>query len=213
MLDLEQLFNCHTHHFTGVGRELLQNTWGNEPIYAFNSVGIHPQDADTISVSEIHSIKFDSPSIIAVGEIGLDSRYDVDFAIQEQVYIHQLKIAAELNKPIILHCVNAWDRCKFLHKTFAPNIPLIYHGFNKSSILKNVLSYDPSFISIGATCVSNPKLGEILSLIPLNRLLVETDDADCQIHDIYRCLSDKLSLPLQALIEEINTNVSHIFRI
>lgn len=213
MLDLEQLFNCHTHHFSGKGREIVQVEWGNSPSHNICSVGIHPQNADEIALSEITMDKFQAANILAIGEIGLDSRYDVDMNTQEAIFIAQLKIAATLNKPIILHCVNAWDRCKFLHKTNAPNVPLIYHGFNKPSLLNQVLSYPKAIISIGSSCLTNPKLEQNLALIPLNRLLVETDDTDCQIHDIYRCLSNKLSLPLHAFIKQINSNVLDIFKI
>lgn len=213
MLDLEQLFNCHTHQFSGKGREIVQVEWGNSPSYNLCSVGIHPQNAGEIALSEITMDKFQAANILALGEIGIDTRYVVDLITQETIFIAQLKIASALNKPIILHCVNAWDRCKFLHKTHAPNVALIYHGFNKASLLNQVLSYPNAIISIGSSCLKNPSLEQNIALIPLNRLLVETDDTDCQILEVYRCLSDKLSLPLPAFIEQINANVSHIFNL
>lgn len=211
MLDLEQLFNCHTHSFLGIGKEIVQLKWGESPVSPYFSLGIHPQDASTIISDEIQLEHFRILNPTAIGEIGLDTRYEVDMDVQEAVFIAQLKIATLLDKPIILHCVNTWDRCRFLHQKYAPNIPLIYHGFNKASILEQVLSYPKAYISIGVSCLQNPQLGAKLKSIPLNRLLTETDDSDCQPLDIYNCLSGNLSLPLPVFIEQIQANASNIF--
>ena len=78
-------------------------------IYA--SVGIHPHEAGKAT-----SLHFDllpraaqSPKVIAVGEIGLDYRYDHSPRdVQKSVLTRQLEIARDLKLPIIIHCREAW---------------------------------------------------------------------------------------------------------
>ena len=148
---------------------------------------------------------------MAIGEIGLDNRYD-SIPEQEAVFIFQLKLAAKLQKPVILHCVNSWDRCRFLHEKNASGTTLIYHGFNKASIVQHVLDYPQSIISIGESVLSNQQLQTATKLIPLERLLLETDMGEGELIETYRMVADIKSLSLQALIKQLNQNAKRIFK-
>jgi TatD DNase family protein len=214
MSDLENLFDSHTHNFETKNRGIVQlskSSIGNLPPYF--SFGIHPKETD-VDLTEIEKI-FNNLSIkegfLAIGEIGLDNRYD-SIPQQEAVFIFQLKLAAKLQKPVILHCVNSWDRCRFLHEKNAPETTLIYHGFNKASILEHVLDYPKSMISIGESILSNQKLQTVIKQIPLERLLLETDMGEGELIDTYRMVAEIKSLSLQALIDQLNQNAKRIFK-
>ena len=213
MSDLENLFDAHTHHFDSKNRSIVQLTkLSDENFPSFFSFGIHPKEsiADLNEVERISKQLNENHGFLAIGEIGLDNRYG-SAETQEEVYVFQLKIASELQKPVILHCVNSWDRCRFLHEKYAPNTPLIYHGFNKASILQQVLDYPKSMISIGESLLSNPKLQNALLQIPLERLFLETDMGSGELIETYRMTAEIKNISLHALTELLNQNAKRIF--
>lgn len=214
MTDLENLFDSHTHHFDSKNRAIVQLTeLFPDRLPPFFSFGIHPEEND-FDLQEIRKtcLRLNAhKGFLAIGEIGLDNRYDAA-EIQEELYVHQLKLAAELSKPVILHCVNSWDRCRFLHKKHASETTLIYHGFNKASIINQVLEYPKSIISIGESVLSNSKLHMAVDQIPTHRLLLETDMGNHKLIDTYKAVAEIKSLSLHALTEQLNQNAKRIFK-
>ncbi|WP_341901553.1 TatD family hydrolase [Fluviicola taffensis] len=214
MSDLENLFDSHTHNFDTKNRGIVQLSKSSfDQLPAFFSFGIHPKESETdlLEIAKICEELSLKQGFLAIGEIGLDNRYN-NFAEQEERYVFQLKLAARFNKPVILHCVNSWDRCRFLHEKNAPATTLIYHGFNKASIIGHVLDYPKSVISIGESILSNPQLQTAIKLIPLDRLLLETDTGKGELIDTYRMVAEIKSLSLHSLIEQLNQNAKRIFK-
>ena len=214
MTDLENFFDSHTHHFDSKNRAIVQITeLFPDRLPPFFSFGIHPKenDFDLEGIGKTCLRLNEHKGFLAIGEIGLDNRYD-SAEIQEELYVYQLKLAAELCKPVILHCVNSWDRCRFLHEKHAPETTLIYHGFNKVSIIKQVLEYPKSIISIGESVLSNSKLHMAVDQIPTHRLLLETDMGNHKLIDTYKAVAEIKSLSLHALTEQLNQNAKRIFK-
>lgn len=213
MSDLQNLFDAHTHHFDSGNRSVVQLTkLPDEQLTPFFSFGIHPNESafDFREIEHICEQLNRNKGFLAIGEIGLDKRYDSPEK-QEELYIFQLKIASKLHKPVILHCVNSWDRCRFLHEKHAPNTVLIYHGFNKASITEQVLNYPKSMISIGESIISNQKLQNALLQIPLERLFLETDMGNLPLIDTYRTVAEIKNVSLHALIDQLDQNAKRIF--
>ncbi len=213
MSDLENLFDSHTHHFDAKNRAIVQITKSsleNLPVYF--SFGVHPQESlrDLSEIEETFRKLREMNGFLAIGEIGLDNRYD-SFQKQEELYVFQLKIAAKFPKPVILHCVNSWDRCRFLHEKHAPETILVYHGFNKASITQQVLDYTKSVISIGESVLTNHKLQSCIKEIPTDRLLLETDTGNGKLIDTYWMVAEIKKLSLHALIEQLDQNAKRIF--
>lgn len=214
MSDLENFFDSHTHNFDTKNRGIVQLSkfsGGNLPTYF--SFGIHPKESevDLLEIAKICEELSLQDGFLAIGEIGLDNRYDT-FTEQEERYVFQLKLASKFYKPVILHCVNSWDRCRFLHEKNAPDTTLIYHGFNKVSIVKHVLDYPKSIISIGESILSNQQLQRAIEQIPLDRLLLETDTGEGELIETYRMVAEIKSLSLQALIKQLDQNAKRIFK-
>ncbi|MDF3029438.1 MAG: TatD-related deoxyribonuclease [Fluviicola sp.] len=214
MSDLEKLFDSHTHNFDTKNRGIVQVTLSSrENLPFYFSFGVHPEES-TVDLAEIEDLcnKFiQKPGFLAIGEIGLDNRY-ASLDKQEEIFVFQLKLAAKFNKPVILHCVNSWDRCRFLHEKNAPETMLIYHGFNKASITESVLDYPNSIISIGESVLTNQQLQSSLAHIPDTRLLIETDTGKGELIDTYRLVAEIKKLSLQALTELLNQNAKRIFK-
>src|SRR4051812_23242174 len=112
MADLENFFNTHTHHFDPKTSGIIQL---NEPpasdFTSYFSLGIHPEkvNSSTLEIEAIITSQINNSNFLAIGEIGLDTRFP-DMNLQEEIYIQQLQLAAKFQKPVILHCVNTWDR-------------------------------------------------------------------------------------------------------
>lgn len=214
MADLENLFDAHTHHFDSIHRSIVQlpqlSDQGLPPCF---SAGIHPKEgaADLDKIEQFVEHLNQNRGFLAIGEIGLDNRYPL-MEEQEKSYIFQLKLAARFKKPVILHCVNTWDRCRFLHEKYAPETFLIYHGFNKASIIKHVLDYPKSILSIGESVRSNLALQQVVPQIPFDRLLLETDTGSRELIENYRITAEIKNVSLHSLIEQLDQNAKRIFK-
>ena len=157
-------------------RESLQLSKKYPNIFA--SAGIHPHDAKdapsnfTKTIYEL--MKHDS--MVAVGEIGLDYfRTISESHIQKIIFREQMKIARELEKPIIFHNRDAdIDVISILNEF--PNVRGVAHCFssNIEAAIKFIdLGYYISFS--GNLTFKNSHLPEVAKELPLKRVLVETD--------------------------------------
>lgn len=78
----------------------------------FLAVGVHPNSADCWNEQSLRKLRENAthPRVRAIGEIGLDYyRHHTAPALQKRILIDQLHLAAELDKPVILHCRDAFD--------------------------------------------------------------------------------------------------------
>ena len=81
------------------------------------SVGVHPLDvhhwkSDTLSV--LRKAALDDMRVVAIGELGLDLFKAENLSEQLSVLIPQLKLAFELNLPVIVHCRDAAKEMRLL---------------------------------------------------------------------------------------------------
>lgn len=215
MPGFEYYFNSHSHQSLDSEITVVQaNPFQETSLHGFFSIGIHPQNAtdDIQKVEDWFTAIGPKKNCLAVGEIGLDNRFSNTIQ-QEQVYVQQLEFAEKFSKPVILHCVNSWERCKFLHSKYAPNTLLIYHGFNKAGIVDEVMNYKNAVISIGTSVLTNTALAEKITRIPINRMLVETDDKPISIIEVYQKIADLNSLTLRDFKDQIDKNAKRIFRL
>ncbi len=201
---LKTLYNCHTH-FAETQNISILNIGLQQVCNSVFSIGIHPWQAELIEdnflVIEQNARK---KNCLAIGEIGLDKLKGPELSLQIEVFSRQIRIAEETQLPVIIHCVKAWNEIQEIKKKINPRQTWIYHGFIKVGILQEVLKMG-LMISIGGAILTNKKLQTALLTIPDDKLLLETDDADVTIFEIYQKVSEikKISLPtLEKIIEE-----------
>jgi len=152
-------------------------------IYA--AVGVHPHEARknlegiTSKLTELSS----RPKVVAIGEIGLDYYHNLSSQdYQKQVFSEQLKLAVRVQKPIILHCRDAYrDVLNILDEIYLPHIedrsPGVIHSFSAG------LNYLQEFLRRGfyigfnamITYPGNESLEESVRNTPMDRILLETD--------------------------------------
>ncbi len=151
-------------------------------VYA--AVGLHPMDVLEKDFDYKRYKKLvQSPKVVAIGEIGLDYKYPTDKNAQKQIFIEQIKLACELNLPIIIHCRLAYnDLIKILSQNLHPLGPYklkgVVHCFTGSwqeAEKYLTLGFYIGFTGIIFRKIKGADFEEIIKKIPLNRILVETD--------------------------------------
>ena len=144
------------------------------------SVGVHPTyvEGNLASVEEI-AILAEDPTVIAVGETGLDFyQPNYDSARQEEQFRNHIRCAKDINKPLIVHCRNAASSLlKILQEEDAKKIGGIMHCFVEDWETAKAAMDLGFYISFsGILTFKNAKdLQEVSKKIPLDRILVETD--------------------------------------
>ncbi len=181
-------------------------------VTSFFSFGIHPWNSELIEdnflIFEQEVLK---KNCLAIGEIGLDRLKGPEISIQIDVFWKQIEISERLQLPVIIHCVKAWNELYLIYKEIQPKQTWVFHGFNKVGILQDVLKTE-MMISIGASIFNNIQLQESINSIPNNKLLLETDDENIDIIEIYQKVSEIKKISLQQLEDIVEENFKRTFR-
>src|SRR3982751_5303073 len=97
-------------------------------------VGVHPNyshEADLNDLPRLRAIQAD-PSVVALGEMGLDYHHHfAPRARQYEVFEFQLQLAADLGRPVVIHCREATDDCLAVMRGF-PTVRAVFHCFTGS---------------------------------------------------------------------------------
>ena len=219
----EQNFYIDIHtHFSANAEDVIQiiNLFPEQPIvrlaaHSFYSIGWHPwflKEDLFDACLKIVSAKSTKPEILAIGECGLDHLSEASFELQIEVFKQQAAIAEKVEKPLIIHCVRASNELIKLKKEIKPKIPWIIHGFNSNLITGRELLRHGFFISIGVDLfkeISNAI--NFLPQIPLDRLFLETGDADIPVEMIYQKAASILNIELITLKNQIFSNFNQLF--
>ena len=146
--------------------------------FIYAAVGVHPHDARTVAPAVLDELRALSrhPKVVAIGEIGLDYYRDLSpRPVQRQALADQLALAAELGLPVVVHsrealddvlaALQGWEGTGVLHS---------YSGGPER--LEEVLELGFSIgISGPVTFPKSERLRAAAAVVPLERLLVETD--------------------------------------
>lgn len=145
--------------------------------------GVHPWQAATVSTaalaSALRGALGEDPGA-GVGEIGLDRlRTKAVTPAQREVFAVQLAVAAEMHRPVVLHGAKCWGEVVKMVKPFAKTIPaFLFHGFSRSEGLMPEIVALNGFVSVGPAVLNDHAVNyrALVKRLPLDRLLVETDD-------------------------------------
>jgi TatD DNase family protein len=143
------------------------------------AIGIHPnytQDATLEDVPVIRDLQADA-NVVALGEMGLD--YFHRFAErrhQAALFDAQVALAAELGRPVVIHSREAIDDTLAMMVKY-PTVRGVFHCFTGiASEAEKILAAGHLISFTGPiTYKKNDDLRDVVRLVPLNRLMVETD--------------------------------------
>ena len=171
------------------------------------SVGIHPKDIDGNWQENLEKVKEISlqQNCVAIGECGLDALINIDENLQKKVFEAQILWANEINKPMIIHCVKRFQELIPFQKL--AKVPLIIHGFNKRKSVADEMLKHGFYLSFGKSVLHSVSLQAIVKDFPLEKMFLETDDADFDIAELYQKVAELKEISLGKLQKQISNNL------
>ncbi len=179
------------------------------------SFGIHPWKID----KDVNDILQEMDTItrnrrcIAIGECGLDKAIETDFELQQKIFCEQIQIANEVQKPLMIHCVKAFNELTACLKKMNNTVPVIIHGFNNNQNIANDLLKQGYLLSFGKALLNDSSnASEVIKHVGRKNFFLENDDSDVSIRDIYKRASEILGIEEQFLQEQLKSNYQRIFK-
>jgi TatD DNase family protein len=146
----------------------------NDGVWA--TVGVHPHDAAG-GIEGLVAL-LDHPKVVAIGEAGLDYHYDHSPRdVQRDVFAAQIALAHERGLPLVIHTRNAWDDTFALLDREGTPARTVFHCFTGGPDEARESLARGAHVSISGivTFPSADDLRAAVAVVPLDRLLVETD--------------------------------------
>lgn len=144
------------------------------------SVGIHPWHAGdaTPELMERVAALAANPSVVAVGETGLDSLRGPGLDMQREVFLRHIDIALNVGKTLIIHAVKAWPELLRIAALYPDKpAPWIVHGFRgKPGLARQLLA---AGLSLSYGRHYNP---ESFAITPVDRRYAESDESSLPAH-------------------------------
>lgn len=147
--------------------------------FIYAAVGVHPHDTQYLCEDDMIKLKelLAHPKAVALGEIGLDYYYDNSERDKQRFWFdRQLKLASELDKPVVIHTRDAMGDTIDILKANAQNTGIIhcYSGSVESAKILLDMGYYISFA--GPLTFKNATTAlEVAAYVPEDRILIETD--------------------------------------
>jgi len=182
----------------------------------YKTIGLHPWKTDSSEVGlwlgKLNELAKQN-DFIGVGEIGLDRLKGAPLKNQIDIFEKIVGIATEHKKPIIIHCVRCWtELIAILTKSKYHDIPKAIHGFRAKADVAKQLIDNGFYLSFGTPLIhATPELAEALTLVPRNKLFLETDDTEIPIYEVYDAAADILDSTIEELVGVTNQNLVTFF--
>lgn len=193
--------------------------------------GLHPcsvKDNYLDELSHVENVLKNHP-VVAIGEIGIDLYWDKStLDIQKKAFASQIRLAKDLNLPIVIHCRNAFDEIfEVLEKEKSEKLRGIFHCFsgNYEQALK-AISFNMKLGIGGVVTFKNGKIDKFLKKIPLDNLVLETDspylapppfrgkrNESSYLSIIIDKLTEVYEIPAEKIIEITSSNAIELFKI
>ena len=182
---LSQCINQGIGHIVNVSSSLesVKTTLSLAEKYPFiyAAVGIHPDEAGQLNEESFAWLKEQcrNPKTVAVGEIGLDYYWDKEnHETQKYWFERQIELAKELELPIIVHSREACaDTLEQIRKAHTEKLKGVIHCFSYSPEVAQEYVEMGYYIGVGGvvTFKNARKLKEVVDVLPVERILLETD--------------------------------------
>lgn len=164
---------------TQQNRQSIELADGFENMYA--ALGIHPhnaKEADDETIAQLRNLA-QNQKVVAIGETGLDFHYNYSPPKdQKNAFAEQLKIARELNLPLIVHSRESFDETIEMLEQFGTGVEkVVFHCFSGSSEQAKIVLNHGFYISFtGVVTFKNAEpIRQAARIVPVDRLMLETD--------------------------------------
>ncbi len=178
------------------------------------SLGLHPwylQDHERLFADLLRYAGL--PNVLAIGECGLDKVCDTAWDTQTSVFRKQIELANDRGKPLIIHCVRAFDELLGIIREKPMKVPVVVHGFNKKRAIAEELVANRIYLSFGVSIMKNKApAADVLKHIAGDKFFLETDDATTDISEIYQKAAETRETSGEAIILQVQQNFNNVFK-
>ena len=204
------IYDVHTHHLPSTPGEAIVQLTPDTPTLLpghLYSVGLHPwnirDDWHTqmakLLVMALHT------HVLMIGETGLDKKNSpASMEVQMEVFREHVHLSELIRKPLIVHCVKAFDELLSIRKEMKATLPWVIHGFRGGVEQWQQLTRAGLLVSIGKHY--DPTL--IKELAP-SQLLIESDDTT-ELDTIYNNVSSDTGFSVTDLRQHVANNTYHL---
>lgn len=205
-------FNIHTHSLVHPESEILAQSpdlFPSDKLPVYTSIGIHPwflTEENAESQWKALQKQVSHPSVLAIGEGGLDKLKGPDMELQVKILKQQVALSEEKSLPLIIHCVKAFNELIQLKKELRPHQPWIIHGFRGKEALAIDCIRHGFYLSYGEHFQENA-----LKATPQEKLFIESDESEVPVQEIYQSIALVHGIGLQELMESVKKNVKEVF--
>ena len=183
------------------------------------SAGIHPWWTEDYTSAEIDNFKgiveklASEGQLTLIGETGLDRTLPETLPMQEELFYWHWNLAERFHLPLVIHNVRAGsDFLGFLKKK-KPTVPWIFHDYRgNEQLMQDLLRLHPScYFSFGLSIDNSPQIRELLPLVPLERIFLETDNQKhLDIEEIYVRAAEFIHIDIEFLKSQIMMNFKRL---
>ena len=204
------IVDFHTHRLDATQALISVNPGDFKPQPGlYYSVGYHPwlnlgtlTDDDFILLEQCAR----HPQVLAIGETGMDNLRGSDLAIQRKVFVRHLKLAADLRKPVVVHCVRTAQQILTARQNEGFfTLPMVVHGMRSNEHVARTWLEAGCYLSYGARF--NPAA---VRITPSERLLIETDEAHETIQEVAAQVANALHLTADQVLDLAAANTRRL---
>lgn len=206
-------FDLHTHRakMEMDSISIFSSTDGDDlSCHNYLSVGLHPwfltTQSDSLLQMEIVRKRSLGHNVVAIGECGLDKICTTDFELQRQIFELQVEWSEEIEKPMIIHCVKAFEELIAIRKWMKPKQRWVVHGFRGNAQQAQQLISNGFLLSFGE--MYNEKT---IKSVPLSSVFIETDESSLGIEQIYDTIARARGISKNLLLKQMIANGKSLF--
>ena len=158
--------------------EVLATTALHEQVFV--APGIHPQAAGNFQKAHLDKLRqlLTYERAVAIGEVGLDRRLDIPWPQQEELFIAMIRLAREMEKPLLIHTRRSTERIlELLQREGGDQVRGIFHAFSGSLETARKIIGMGFLLGVGGvvTLQTARRLPEVIREVPAEALVLETD--------------------------------------
>ena len=198
--------------------------------FVYGAAGVHPDEVGELNEESFAWLREQclQKKIVAVGEIGLDYYWNKENKDkQKELFIKQIDIANKYNKPIIIHTREAvMDTISILKEHPVKNTGIFHCCPLNQELIKEGLKLGYYISFTGVITFKNAKPEEAVKMVPLDRILIETDSPymspeplrgtrnnSINVKLVAQKMADIKGIPIEDVAKATYNNANNVFRI
>lgn len=208
--------DAHTHDTKGDGPKIISivelDKITDDQLNHYFTLGIHPWAINKFELPFLEKVidKYKGhQNFVGIGELGLDKLSD-NFEKQRVLFELQIKLAIKLNiDRLVFHCVKAQNEMLEIFQKLNYTGEILWHGLNANhQQIDQILNLkNHNYIGLGHLVLSNTRIANNIGTIPLDNILIETDDKkELDISLIYQCIASTKEIDIAELRAKILKN-------